>query len=141
MAWSISILFCFSVLDKGACYFFAVFAGHSVPRFGNKVVKMSNVRMNNVHYVMENHNENIYHCDRNTCMDSFGIDPLESQEDIDTEGIDCCAPYRMGSELLLQYMDLRSCIPFSQPRLNSKHYLMGLTTCWVCMLFLENISY
>lgn len=50
--------------------------------------------------VMENHNENIYHCYRNTCMDSFGIYQLESQEDADMEGIDFCARYLVGSELL-----------------------------------------
>lgn len=37
--------------------------------------------------MIENHSENIYHYYRNTCVDSFEIYQLESQEEADMEGM------------------------------------------------------
>ena len=53
--------------------------------------------MYNVHYGMENYSESIYHCNRNTCIDSYGVFQLEMEENHDLEGINFCVPYLMGT--------------------------------------------
>lgn len=76
---------------------------------------------------MENHSENFYHYYRNTCMDSFAIYQLESQEDADMEGIDFRTPYLMDTELLYRIPNPCPIIPFSQLSLDSNYYLFDGT--------------